>query len=159
VTLVLPRCLGAPAAPVPEPPRRPGAGAGRKVLLVEDDPVVGPVMAAAIEDIGYAVTRATSADEALALFARGEPVDVLFSDIVMPGAMSGVDLAREARRLRPGLPVLLTSGYSEGTAAAKEFRILAKPYRTETLAQALAEVAAEPGGGEARGGEARPAPA
>lgn len=137
VSLLLPRCHAVPRKPDSAAVPAVGHGEGRRLLLVEDDPVVGTVMAAAIEDMGYSVTRAFSADEGLAVLTRGEPVDILFSDVVMPGALNGLDLAREARRLRPGLPILLTSGYSEGATAGKEFRLLAKPYRVETLAEAL----------------------
>jgi signal transduction histidine kinase/ActR/RegA family two-component response regulator len=137
VSLLLPRCHAVPVRSVPEVAAVVGQGQGRRLLLVEDDPVVGTVMAAALEDLGYSVIRAFSADEALVLLARGEPIQILFSDVVMPGALNGLDLAREARRLRPGLPILLTSGYTEGATAGKEFRLLAKPYRIEALAEAL----------------------
>jgi signal transduction histidine kinase/ActR/RegA family two-component response regulator len=137
VSLLLPRCHAVPVRSAPEAVAAVGHGEGRRLLLVEDDPVVGTVMAAALEDLGYSVIRAFSADEALALLARGEPIQILFSDVVMPGALNGLDLAREVRRLRPDLPILLTSGYTEGATAGKEFRLLAKPYRIETLAEAL----------------------
>ncbi|HYC02607.1 MAG TPA: ATP-binding protein [Azospirillaceae bacterium] len=113
---------------------------GGRVLLVEDDPVVGAVLAATLEDLGYAVTWSKTADEAAALLARGGMADLLLTDMVMPGQMTGLDLAREARRLRPGMPVLMMTGYSEAAAAMGEFPVLTKPYQLDTLASALASV-------------------
>ncbi|WP_236024756.1 ATP-binding protein [Arenibaculum pallidiluteum] len=143
VTLVLPRSARAPQKRLPEVVEAARPGGGRRLMLVEDDPVVGPVMATTIEDLGYCVVRASSADEALALLSGGERVDVLLSDIVMPGARNGVDLGREVRRLYPGLPVVLTSGYSENPAAGCEFVILAKPCPVELLAETLAKAIGE----------------
>ena len=115
-----------------------------RVLLVEDDPVVVPVVCAALEEMGYEVSHAGSGSEALARLRAGEAADLLFSDVVMPGGVNGVELAREARRLRPGLPVVLTTGYSGDVAGADGVRVLAKPYRVEELVAALE---AELGGG------------
>ena len=105
---------------------------GGRVLVVEDDPIVALTVATALEDAGFTVTRAAMADEALALLAAGG-FDLLFSDVVMPGAMSGVDLAQAARRLHPGLPVVLATGYSEEVARATGVLVLPKPYRIEHL--------------------------
>jgi CheY-like chemotaxis protein len=107
-------------------------------LLVEDDPIVGSMVAAALDEIGYAVLRAANAEEALGLLTDGDlRIDILFSDVVMPGAMNGVDLAHAARRLRPGLPVVLTTGYSEDVARIEGVRVLPKPYRVGALAEML----------------------
>jgi signal transduction histidine kinase/transposase InsO family protein/ActR/RegA family two-component response regulator len=108
-------------------PRRSG-----RVLVVEDDPIVAMTVGTALEDAGFTVVRATTADEALGLLAGGG-VDVLFSDVVMPGSMSGVDLAREVRRLHPGLPIVLATGYSEDVARITGVTVLPKPYRIDTL--------------------------
>jgi len=111
---------------------------GRRVLLVEDDPVVSSMVSAALEDAGLEVVRVATADEAIPLVAGRARIDLLFSDVVMPGRISGVDLAREARRLRPSLPILLTTGYSERTTMALTgVRILAKPCRIEDLLAAI----------------------
>lgn len=125
------------------------SGDARRVLLVEDDPIVGAVMAAAVEELGYHVTRAASGEEALAMLSDGEPVDLLFTDVVMPGAMSGLDLAREVRRTRPTLPVLVTTGYSEEVASGAGFHILPKPYDMRSLTDAVTAVLAA--GGKANG--------
>nr|WP_246513134.1 response regulator [Azospirillum picis] len=114
------------------------SGGGAHVLLVEDDPVVAPVVTAALEDLGYRVTRAASGEEALRRLEEGA-VDLLFSDVVMPGTINGISLAREARRRWPSLGVLLTTGYSEDLAAVDSLRVLSKPYPIEDLARAIQE--------------------
>ena len=111
---------------------------GVKVLLVEDDPIVGMMVGAALEDLGCEVMRATTADEALRLLKENTHIELVFSDIIMPGKLNGVELAKEARSLRPNLGVVLTTGYSEDAAGLDGTRVLAKPYRMEALAEALA---------------------
>jgi CheY-like chemotaxis protein len=101
-----------------------------------------------LAQLGYRVTRAASASAALGALANGREVDLVFSDIMMPGDMNGVDLAREVRLRRPGLPVLLTSGYAEAArrdAEAQGVRILPKPYRVDELQAALNRAVAEQG--------------
>ncbi|HYE49628.1 MAG TPA: ATP-binding protein, partial [Azospirillaceae bacterium] len=152
VVLLLRRSTAAPASGLP--PAAAGAPEVRegRVLMVEDDPVVASTVGAALEDAGYTVARVATADEALPLLAGGARIDLLFSDVVMPGRLSGVDLAREARRLRPALPVVLTTGYSEEVAQAEGVRVLGKPYRIEeivrTLDAALAEARERQGTGQ-----------
>jgi CheY-like chemotaxis protein len=93
-----------------------------------------------LRELGYDVMRAESAERALTTLSSARSVDVVFSDIMMPGGMNGVDLAREVRRRRQDLPVLLTSGYAEAakeSAAAEGVRVLPKPYRLDELAVAL----------------------
>jgi len=115
------------------------AGASRvggHVLVVEDDPIVALTVATALEDAGFTITRAATADEALPLLEAGG-FDLLFSDVVMPGILSGVDLARSAQRLRPDLPVVLATGYSEEVARATGVMVLPKPYRIDHLVELL----------------------
>ncbi len=95
--------------------------------------------------LGYQVVEAENADGALAILSRPDRVDVLFSDIVMPGPMDGLALASRASLLRPGLAVLLTSGFSglsQGDTVPDSFawRLLSKPYTREKLGQTLREV-------------------
>ncbi|QCG91127.1 response regulator [Azospirillum sp. TSH100] len=138
VSLFLPRTAKPVAAPALVRALDTARGAGRRLLLVEDDPVVGSMVAAALDEIGYAVLRAANAEEALGLLTDGDlRIDILFSDVVMPGPMNGVDLAHTARRLRPGLPVVLTTGYSEDIARIEGVRVLPKPYRVGALAELL----------------------
>jgi two-component system NtrC family sensor kinase len=122
----------------PNPPPR--AEAGETVLVVEDEP---DVMAMAVEnltELGYATLTAPDAASALRHLASDARIDILFSDVVMPGGMNGVELVAEARRLRPGLRVLLTSGYSASVNARQlppDVPLLAKPYRRDDLAAKL----------------------
>ena len=113
------------------------------VLLVEDDEEVAALVAEMLDQLGYDVTRAASADAALGALANGRKVDLIFSDIMMPGELNGVGLAREVRKRRSDLPILLTSGFAEAArleAEAEGVRILAKPYRLSELAAALQEL-------------------
>ena len=146
VDLWLPWALGAAmtAKLTPQSPasslRR--AENGEVVLAVEDEP---SVLAAAVEtltDLGYAVIAAVNATDALDRLRADGRVDILFSDVVMPGGMNGAQLAVEARRLRPRLRVILTSGYTheafaEGHGVPSDVPLLTKPYRREELAQLL----------------------
>jgi signal transduction histidine kinase/ActR/RegA family two-component response regulator len=115
-------------------------GIGRTVLVVEDNPDVAAFACALLEELGYATRRAGSAPEALAMLANGERVDAVFSDIVMPGAIGGVELATVLRSSHPGIAVVLATGYSERLAnggAPEGVETLAKPYHPDELAAAL----------------------
>ncbi|MDB5406769.1 MAG: sensory box sensor histidine kinase/response regulator [Rhodospirillales bacterium] len=121
----------------PEPPRIKGA---ETVLVVEDDADVLDVAVATLTDLGYRILLAYNGLEALQILERDEPIDLLFTDIVMPSGISGVQLAREARRLRQDIKVLMTSGYTTQTLAQeyganKEYQIITKPYRQSELAE------------------------
>jgi signal transduction histidine kinase/CheY-like chemotaxis protein len=110
------------------------------VLLVEDDEEVAKLTTEMLDQLGFDVIRAASAVAALGALANGRSVDFVFSDVMMPGGMSGIDLAREIKKRRVGLPVLLTSGYAEAVrseAEAEGVRILPKPYRLDELSAAL----------------------
>ena len=121
------------------------ASDGETVLVVEDDESVLTMATETLMDLGYHVLLAHDGREALQIVNGFQEVDVLFSDIVMPGGMNGVQLAIEARRIQPTIKVLLTSGYT-ATALAdkpdlpKEFPVLGKPYRRDQLASHLREI-------------------
>jgi signal transduction histidine kinase/ActR/RegA family two-component response regulator len=112
------------------------------ILLVEDDDEVARLVSEMLDQLGYDVLRTATASGALGALANGREIDLVFSDIMMPGGMDGVGLARELRHRRPHLPVLLTSGHP-GAAhldmADEGLRVLAKPYRLDDLRTALAE--------------------
>jgi PAS domain S-box-containing protein len=118
------------------------SSAGRTVLVVEDNLQAGDFAAQLLEELGYRTLHALDAAEALAMLADGEErVDAVFSDLVMPGQMSGIDLAAALRRTRPGTAVLLTTGYSASLAAGglpPGVEVLPKPYRLDDLAAGLA---------------------
>jgi signal transduction histidine kinase/ActR/RegA family two-component response regulator len=110
------------------------------VLLVEDDEEVAALVGEMLEELGYRVTRVASAVAALGALANGRTIDVVFSDIMMPGGMNGVELAKEIHKRRGDLPILLTSGYSEAAkqaADAQGIKILRKPYELSELSEAL----------------------
>jgi PAS domain S-box-containing protein len=143
VTLYLPAisqaAAGLPAAKSDAVP----APAGR-ILVVEDDPEVLDVTVEMLRGLGYEVLTAPDGPSALAVLRRDAEIDVLFTDIVMPRGINGVELAREARRLRPNVRVLLASGYPASILAADhgasddgEFAFLGKPYRRAELADKL----------------------
>jgi CheY-like chemotaxis protein len=109
------------------------------VLLVEDDDEVAALVTEMLGQLGLEATRAASAAAALGALANGRAVDLVFSDVMMPGGMSGVDLVREVKRRRPGLPVLLTTAHAEAArleAEAQGIALLPKPYGLEELAAA-----------------------
>jgi len=122
-------------------------GRSLRVLLVEDNDQVRDFAENLLADLGYRVVSAASADEALKLLET-EPVDIIFSDVVMP-ERSGLDLARIVAESRPGLPVVLATGYSEEIVkgAAADLEILSKPYGAQSLSAAFARaLAARPQG-------------
>ncbi|MEI9928334.1 MAG: ATP-binding protein [Sphingomonas sp.] len=133
------------AAPPPLPEAASGEARSARtgsVLLVEDNEEVGEFAEALLRELGHAVTRARSGYEALEAAAE-RPFDVVLSDVVMP-AMSGLELAEHLRALQPGLPIVLTTGYSDEIArsGAGGRPVLLKPYRIETLARVLDEALA-----------------
>lgn len=115
---------------------------GETVLLVEDDEGVRELAATFLQDLGYAVLEATNGKQALALLEEGRPIDLLFTDLVMPGGMNGLELSREALRRRPAMKVLYTSGYMENVLAHDGqfdvgIQLITKPYTKEALAQRI----------------------
>ena len=129
-----------PAPSIEAPSTPEGASGGGHVLIVEDNREVGQFALQLLSDFGYTTTWAENGVEALRLIeGDGEEFDVVFSDVVMPGGMSGVDLANKLRRLRPALPVILTSGYSDVLAEGQgsDFELLRKPYSAESLSRLL----------------------
>jgi CheY-like chemotaxis protein len=143
-TIYLPRVERLPEtlAPSREAPAASAEGRGRRVLVVEDNVEVGRFSTQLLQDLGYVTTWAANADEALRLLDEVDGFDVVFSDVVMPG-MGGVELGEAIRRRYPGLPVILTSGYSHVLAEEGRhgFELLHKPYAVEDLSRVLRRVA------------------
>jgi PAS domain S-box-containing protein len=126
-------------------------GGGETILLVEDSDLVRQYAREQLESLGYVVVTASNGPEALAILRGGDEIALLFTDVVMPGGMSGRELAEAARALQPALPVLYTSGYNENVIVHHGkldagIQLLAKPYRRADLARKVREVLA--GGNE-----------
>ena len=147
VRIYLPTIEGAiePAAPaaVAEPQRK--TKASEVILVVEDDPRVRRTSIRRVKELGYVVLEAENGPQALDILDRAERIDLLFSDVVMSGGMTGIELAREVRRRRPDLRILLTSGYAEPTVVQSELSTadaswLAKPYTMDELRRKLGDL-------------------
>lgn len=142
--LALPRSSETPseAAKVPTSTREGGRGT---VLVVEDDTALRRMVVRQLTELGYTVLEAQDARLALEVLSGGRRVDLLLTDIVMPGDIDGLELADQAVTLWPALRVLLTSGFPEARSRVTEkggltFRLLKKPYRKEDLAQMVDDV-------------------
>jgi len=148
----LAREVGRSAQPTPtldQPATAAPAAAGKKVLLVDDDEAVRGAAVDLLASLGYQVVVASSGLEALDKLARTPDIDVLFTDVVMPGGMSGGDVAKQARLVRPDLKILFASGYFEGALVrdgniAASTHFLVKPYRKKELAVKMHEVLNSP---------------
>lgn len=136
-TILLPRGEDAPVREATEALSLRGSGT---VLLVEDNPEVAIVSIGLLEQLGYHVRRVADAESALRELEHNG-VDFVFSDIVMPGKMDGLTLAHRLRQIRPDLPILLATGYSEAAAGVRgDFPILRKPYEIHELSEAIAKL-------------------
>ena len=108
-----------------------------RLLFVDDDFLISLSTAALLEDLGHEVVKASSGAAALEVLQSGKPVDLLITDYAMPG-MTGVQLAEAARKLRPGLPILLATGYADLPARTKlDLPRLSKPYQQRQLAERI----------------------
>jgi signal transduction histidine kinase/CheY-like chemotaxis protein len=124
------------------------ASSGLHVLLVEDDDEVAALATEMLAQLGYGVTRAASASAALGALSDDRAIDLVFSDVMMPGGMNGVQLAREIRARRTDLPVVLTTGFQgmeANGAEAEGIPVVPKPYQLGDLASALAAALAMKG--------------
>ncbi len=128
---------------------QPIKGGDESILVVEDDSAVRNMAVSLLEDLGYRVLEAENGADALAALQRHANIDLMFSDIIMPGGMNGAELAIQARQRHPGLRVLHTSGYAEA-AVTRDGKIgstnelLSKPYRKEELARKVRRVLDQP---------------
>ncbi|WP_458095842.1 histidine kinase famiy protein [Roseomonas sp. WA12] len=127
----------APRPPAPRASERPGT---ETILVVDDRAEVAELARAILEEFGYTVHLAHDGREAMRIIAGDQPLDMLFTDLIMPGGMNGVMLAREARRQRPRIKVLLTTGYADDSinrdaVGGTEFDLIHKPYGRAELAR------------------------
>ncbi|WP_454742425.1 response regulator [Cupriavidus necator] len=144
----------------------PARGGAETVLVVEDDEAVRATVVDMLASLGYQVLRARDAQDALELVERGELVDLLFSDVVMPGPLRSTELARKVREHLPGVGVLFTSGYTDSVIVHDGrldagIELLSKPYTHEAMARKVRHVLANrrqrataPGAAPAHGGQA-----
>jgi DNA-binding NtrC family response regulator len=109
------------------------------ILVVEDEAEVARVAIEVLRDIGYQAVEAKDGDAALALIEQDPTMELVFSDVVMSGGMSGLELARTLRKQRPGLPVVLATGHTQWGSRVidEDFTLIAKPYHREALAAAI----------------------
>ena len=136
--------------PKPTPARIPHGG-DETILVVEDQIDVGDYGQAVLEEFGYKVIRADNGPDALDILDGETPIDLLFTDLIMPGGMNGVVLAREAKQRRPKIKVLLTTGFAESSiervdARGNEFDLVNKPYRRSELIAKVRQVIEGPTG-------------
>ncbi|RKG98819.1 response regulator [Corallococcus sp. CA053C] len=139
--LYLPRTFQAAVQPT-DTPGGPVEGGTETILVVEDDPAVRGTVVEVLTELGYRVLKASDGQSALAVIQSGLPVDLLFTDVVMPGPVRSPELARQAQALLPDLEVLFTSGYTEnaivhGGRLDPGVSLLSKPYRREDLARKI----------------------
>jgi signal transduction histidine kinase/CheY-like chemotaxis protein/CHASE3 domain sensor protein len=141
IKLYLPRSTAAVAWTAP-PLVVPEDGGGETVLVVEDDEAVRVAVTDMLTELGYAVLRAENAEQALAILNAGAKADILFTDVVMPGALNTRELAHRAREILPNVKVLFTSGYTQNAIVHngrldEGVELLSKPYRKDDLARKL----------------------
>ena len=149
VSLALPQVPFCEAAVAERAPAAPAPAERRHVVLVEDDDLVRGQVARHLSALGCEVSACANGHDALDVLALGEPVDLLMTDINMPGGLNGRQLADHARLLAPSLRILFTSGHTDDPvlrAVRHDPRagFIAKPYRRAELARKLAEVMPEP---------------
>ncbi|MDA9509017.1 histidine kinase [Bradyrhizobium sp. CCBAU 11386] len=142
VKIYLPRSTGVQETEFEALQNAPVAGGSEKILIVEDDALVRQYVVTQIKSLGYAALEAANAAEALIIIDADKDIDLLFTDVIMPGAMNGRQLADEAARRRPDLKTLFTSGYTENAIVHhgrldSGVLLLAKPYRKSELAKML----------------------
>jgi CheY-like chemotaxis protein len=142
VRIYLPQAAGAALPAVELEDTATIEGGNETILIVEDDHLVRAFVVGQIQSLGYVTLSAVNADEALVILNSARPIDLLFTDMIMPGSMNGRQLADEALRRRPSLKILFTSGYTENTVIHygrldAGVLLLAKPYRRADLARMI----------------------
>lgn len=130
--------------------RLPTVGGSETILVVEDDPAVRITVVDLLSELGYVVLKASDGQGGLNVLQSGIPVDLLFTDVVMPGPVRSTDLARQAKELHPGIKVLFTSGYTQnaivhGGRLDAGVELISKPYRREDLAKKIRSLLVRPG--------------
>jgi CheY-like chemotaxis protein len=164
VKIYLPRTTAAEDVLAPVEPQQPAVGGSETILVAEDDEAVRTTVVEMLSELGYRVLKAADAASALAVIESGVAVDVLFTDVVMPGTLRSPELARMARERLPNCAVLFTSGYTEnaivhGGRLDPGVELLGKPYTRESLARRIRQVLANQRGRAQAAAAASSAPA
>jgi CheY-like chemotaxis protein len=139
VTILLPRCMDEQATLQDTIVTKIAPGGNETILVVEDDADLRETVVTALSQLGYRALSAPNANAALRILAGTEHIDLLFTDIMMPGGMLGPALATRAREIRPDIDILFTTGYADNSALAGQpgltaSDVITKPYRNEDLA-------------------------
>jgi PAS domain S-box-containing protein len=137
VTIYLPRSHGAVATPSPQDDAQYIALDRRTILVVEDNPDVRHVAVSLLEQLGYRTIEAETASAALDILAAGAGVDLVFSDVVLPGQIDGLALARAVTNKYPRIPVVLTTGYTKAFDVSPDYPVLRKPYQISALGRVI----------------------
>lgn len=137
ITIYLPRSHAPVATIVPSEAVGQSAGRGEMILVVEDNPDVKSVAVTLLEQLNYRTVAVDNAKSALNLLATGTPINMVFTDVMLPGDVDGVALAQAVSEKYPRIPVLLTSGYAKALAGRHGLPILRKPYQLSALAEAI----------------------
>ena len=145
IRLYLPRSDEAPNDVSVAPQAAPGRGNGETILVVEDDDAVRVTVVDTLTDLGYRVLRAADGQSALTIVRSGVPIDLLFTDVIMPGPIASTELVRQAHLLLPGLRVLFTSGFTRDAIVHRDrlqagVNLISKPYAREELARKLRQL-------------------
>jgi CheY-like chemotaxis protein len=137
VTVYLPRSHAALAAPSPEDEAEYAAAGRQTILVVEDNIDVRKAAVSLLEQLGYRTTEVDTASAALEALASGTEINLVFSDVVLPGQTDGLALARMLMDRYPHIPVVLTTGYAKVFDSNPEFPVLRKPYQVSTLGRVI----------------------
>jgi PAS domain S-box-containing protein len=145
INLYFPRSNGAPSVPAAERKGHVDPQARETILVVEDDERVRQLTIRRLTMIGYQVVEAGDGPTALDILRREQAIDLVFTDLIMPGGLSGREVAIQARQLRPGIKVLLTSGYADELVRGDDLQrerltVLRKPYQLADLVAALRDI-------------------
>ena len=145
IRLYFPRAIATNEVPYEAPREIEPRGGTEHILAVEDDDQVRTYVTTLLESLGYRVTAAHSGAEALDILAQCQDIDLLFTDVVMPGGINGRQLSEQALRIHPDMKVLFTSGYSENAIIHngrldRGVQLISKPYHREQLAVKLREI-------------------
>jgi CheY-like chemotaxis protein len=143
VNLYFPEAIEAAAPPISRESDAVRRGDGEIILLVEDEPDLLALAKRFLEELGYRVIPASNGVKAIEIASNQSRIDLVLTDLVMPGGVSGRQLARELRTSRPGIPVLFVSGYGEDIVdsedGAVDAPVVAKPYSRSMLAAAVSD--------------------